>query len=560
MGFWRQLKRFFIVDLTTTRDPFSLGRWERPRGDDQSEPTTMPAAFQGELEDEKLGPGLDENIVRAKGWFGLPQSQGLVIHPLTLPGKPERRAAVLYVSGVADSKRLASSVLKPLLRVTSNGQPPGSLRELFRKVLEEGQTTVRSEWGRLVNDLLDGAAVVLVDGESEAISVRIEGWAKRSIDRPKAEVTVRGPQEAFTEDLRSSISQIRRRLRTPDLQVELGRLGQVSRTEMAIVYLKGITNTRLVDEVRRRLAAVHIDYINDTGSLAQFIEDRPRSLYPTIMATERPDRVASQVSEGYVAILVDNDAHALIVPVTMPSLLHSPEDIYLRWPSGTFMRLTRVAAYYAAMMLPAVYIALANFRQEMIPTPLLLAIAHARETVPFSVVVEVLIMESSFELIHEAALRVPTVIGPTIGIVGTLILGQAAVQAGIISPILVIITAATALAAFAIPNYELQMAVRIWRFIYIAAASVFGLTGIVLAHTAYVGHLCSVRSFGVPYLSPLAPRGRTGDVLVRSPIFTLEKRPNLVRSQRSRQQEEITRPWSPSSPATQKKGDDRDRT
>lgn len=555
---WTQLKGFFIADLTTTKDPFSLGEWEHGSGGEppRTRPNVqrLPHAVEGGAKDEPLSSALAENLARMKAYFSLPASQGLMVHEIDLPTSPPRQAAVLYISGMVDANRLSHFVLDPLLSKERAGQAE-DVRSILRNVVEEGQGAVKRTFGSVINDLMVGSAAIFLDGDAEAVTVRVDGWPKRAIDRPRVEVTVRGPQESFTEDLRTNLAQIRRRLRTPDLAVELGHLGRISRTDVALIYLKGVTNKRLVAEIRRRIAGVKVDFLNDCGSLMQFIEDRPFAIFPTSLMTERPDRAAAQVNEGFVVILVDNDAHALILPTTMPMMLLSAEDYYLRWPSGTFMRFTRIVAYYVSLLMPALYVALANFRQEMIPTPLLLSIARSRETVPFSVVLEVLLMEGSFELIHEAALRVPTVIGPTIGIVGSLILGQAAVSAGIISPILVIITSATALASFAIPAYELQMATRIWRFFYIYAAAFLGLSGVVLLHMCYTAYLASLRSYGTAFLAPISPPGGQGDTLFRSPIFESEQRPDFVRAQRDQQQAETTRPWWPSQP--KQRGDQR---
>jgi spore germination protein KA len=560
---WKQIKRFFIPDLTTTRDPFSVGQWQKPVDDDPpataSAPDSLPPAYAGSIAGEQVSPDLQANLRRLRAHFSVPRNQGLTTHTIMLPTAPPRQAAIVYLQGIVDGLRLDFGILQPLLdeeRVRHAGAAPAAL---FHQVLQEGQGDLRRELADLVNDLLQGSTAVLVDGEAEAATVRIEGWTRRQPDRPQTEVTVRGSQESFTEDLRSNISQVRRRLRTPDVMVELGSLGKYSRTAIAVVYLRGVANEKLVGEVRRRLAGIDVDYVADSGSIEQFIEDRPYAIFPTVLSTERPDRVAAQVAQGFVAILIDNDPHALIVPVNMPTLLHSAEDYYLRWPSGTFMRFTRLAAYYVSILMPALYIALVNYRQEMIPTPLLLSIAHSRETVPFSAVIEVLLLESAFELIHEATLRVPTVVGPTIGIVGSLILGQAAVQAGVISPILVIITAATALAAFAIPDYQAQMGVRVWKFLYIGAASLLGLTGLVMLHTAYVCHLSEVRSFGSPYLAPLTPVGGLTDSLVLTPVFKRQKRPSFLKPQDRQRQDRVTRPWWPEAPQDSgQKGSDPD--
>ncbi|MFZ5814250.1 MAG: spore germination protein, partial [Bacillota bacterium] len=464
------LRRLFVADLTPPPPPFSLGDWQgEPQPDSPltkpdkqlTTPGTAPSS-------DRVGPDLAANEAWLRGRFTLPVSRGLVLRPLRIGGT-DIQGLVAYLDDQVDWVHLHWTILHPLIERTI---PPAVIRQpdaLIQQVLTEGQASSSSDWNHLVDAILTGSAIVLIDGVEKALILEVKGWAKRPVQRPNAELTVRGPQEGFTEDLRTNVSLIRRRLRTPDLMVEWGQIGNRSATDIALVYLKSVANPKLVKETRRRLRSISIDYLADSGSLEQLLEDRPYSVYPNILATERPDRFAAQIAEGYLGILVGNTAFALILPATIPMFLHSPEDAYLRWPYGTFVRLLRVFSFYMALLVPGLYVAIANYHQEMIPTTLMLAISGNRETVPIPVVLEVLVMETMFELIREAGVRIPTIIGPTIGIVGALILGQAAVQAGIISPILVIITSGTALASFAIPNYGLQFAVRVLRFAYVLA-------------------------------------------------------------------------------------------
>jgi len=334
-------------------------------------------------------------------------------------------------------------------------------------------------------------------------------------------------------------------MRTPDLVSEILKVGTLSRVDCAVLYVEGLTNPKLVAEVKRRINAIKADHIQDTGVLEQFIEDRPLVLVPQTLSTERPDRMAAFLAEGHVGLLLDGSPFGLIVPVTFWSLLHAAEDHFLRWPFGTFLRIVRVAALGAALLLPAVYIAVTNFHPEMIPTDLLLAIAATREKVPFPTAVEVIIMEMSFELIREAGIRVPGVIGPTLGIVGALILGQAAVAASIVSPILVIIVALTALGSFAIPNFNMAFAARITRFAYIALAAAFGFYGIAAGVFVQMLIYVSTRSFGVPFMSPVAPFAQSsGDVVLRYPSWSMELRPPFLQTSPRERQPEVARGWT----------------
>ncbi len=549
-------KRFFVADLTPPSPSFSLGDWqEHPESDPQftepESPLTEPLHTRG----EPLSQSLAENESWLKKQFMLSTSQGLNLRPLLI-GQTPIEGLIAFLEDQVDWQHLNRTTLTPLIDTPMEETVVRDPRALIQRVLTETQATSENDRTKLTNALLTGSAIVLIDGVSEAIIVEVKGWAKRSVDRPTAELSVRGPQEGFTEDIRTNLSLVRRRLRTADLMIERGHVGRISQTDVAMLYLKSVANPKLVEETRRRLRSIDIDYIADSGSLEQLIEDRPFSIYPNILATERPDRVAAQVAEGYVALLVGNTAYALILPATIPMFIHSPEDAYLRWPYASYIRLIRVLAFFAALLIPGLYVAIANFHQEMIPTSLMLAISGTRETVPLPVVMEVLVMELMFELIREAGVRIPTVIGPTIGIVGALILGQAAVQAGVVSPILVIITSGTALASFAIPNYSLQYSVRLLRFAYLLAGAVFGLFGITLLFLAVTMQQATKNSFGVPWLSPVTPYRPMGDTYIRLPTWAQQNRPAHIRPQDRQRQTRDPRPWDPRPAHPQQGGDD----
>jgi len=305
----------------------------------------------------------------------------------------------------------------------------------------------------------------------------------------------------------------------------------------------------VVKEVQRRLKNVKTDFLVSSGMLEQLIEDNPYSIVPTILSTERPDRTASHLIEGRAVIIVDGSPFSMIVPVSMHALMHSPEDAALKWQYATSLRFIRFVAVLAAAMLPALYIALTTFHREMIPTDLLIAIAKAKENVPFPTLVEILLMELGFELIREAGLRVPGIIGNTLGIIGALILGEAAVSANIVSPILIIIVAVTGLSSFAIPNYNLAFGVRITRFYFIGAGTLLGFYGISLALVAYVLMLVNLKSFGVPFISIISPRTKgSKDIIIKWPIWMQESRPDYLNSPDRRRQPKITRQWAEQDP------------
>ncbi|MFD0680670.1 MULTISPECIES: spore germination protein [unclassified Paenibacillus] len=535
MGNWSALKKYFVADLSTDKQTFSLGHWEEKLIDRTSvEGSESMPQIDTLIEDYGLiSPQLNTNIEWFKQHFSYPQNSGLIIRQFLI-GHSSLQGAVVYLNSQVDWEHLNRTVLVPLISMDISDDILVDADTLMEEILTEGQVCANDKLQNIVNDILIGSAAVLVDGLDTAVMVDVKGWEKRAIESPKTETVVRGSQEGFTEDIRTNLSMIRRRLITPDLIFESGYVGVLSRTEIAVVYLKSIANTELVSEVRKRIAAIQIDYIGDSGMIEQLIEEQPNSIYPTVLSTERPDRFAAQIAEGYIGIIVNNSPYGLIVPAHFPLFLQTAEDANLRWPYSTFLRIIRTFGFFLSMYLPALYVGIANYHQEMIPTTLILAIAGTREAVPLPVAAEALMLESMFELIREAGIRIPSVIGPTIGIVGALILGQAAVQANIVSPIVVIITATTALASYTIPNYNMQFATRILRFIYLISASFLGLIGIVLMSIIFLSQWVANKSFGVPILSPITPYRQSSDTIIRGPIQEQNYRPLSIHPQRKK--------------------------
>ncbi|GGG13397.1 spore germination protein [Paenibacillus abyssi] len=541
---WKTFKKYIITDLSEKQPSFSLGHWEdKPRDGTQKGEADVKTERLPQIDSliEDLGT-LPSNLTASVDWFKLhfsyPQNRGLVVRRVVI-GHTSFQAAVIFLEGLVDWAHLNRSVLVPLMTmdVQEDFQPDASM--LIQQFVTEGQVSESSQLRQIANDILKGSAVLLVDGLNAAIIVEVKGWEKKAIDNPKTEIVVRGPHEGFTEDIQTNLSMIRRRLRTPDLLVEMGYVGTLSRTEIAVVYIKSIANAELVENVRQRIAAIQYDYIGDSGTIEQLIEENNNSFYPSIMSTERPDRVSAQIAEGFVGIIVDNSPFALIVPGHFPLFLQTAEDAYLRWPYSTFLRIVRTIGFFISLYLPAVYVAIANYHQEMMPTTLILAIAGTRESVPIPVAAEAFMLESMFELIREAGVRIPSVIGPTIGIVGALILGQAAVQANIVSPIVVIITSTTALASYTIPNYNMQFATRILRFIYLLSASFLGLIGIVMVSIILWSFRAASNSFGVPNLSPITPHKPSNDTIIRGSIKKQKYRPITIRPKQIRKVSDI---------------------
>lgn len=338
---------------------------------------------------------------------------------------------------------------------------------------------------------------------------------------------VRGPRDAFTETISVNTSLLRRRIHSPSLKMESMSIGQLTGTEVKLVYMENVAKPSLVEEVRKRLGKIRIDALNGSGILEELIEEQPYSPFPEIQNTERPDVAAGSLLEGKVVILMDNSPFALICPMTYWSGLQSPEDYHERFIYTTFVRWVRYIFVHTSLLLPSLYVALTTFHPQVLPTSLLVSVASAREGVPFPAVFEALLMEFLFEGLREAGIRLPNQIGSAVSIAGTLVIGQAAVEAGIISAPMVIIVATTGIASFAFPRYNLGTAYRMLRFPLLIVSGMFGFYGIVLFITALTIHLVCLKSFGVPYMTPLGPstvsRESADDVLVRGPTWNMPK-------------------------------------
>ncbi len=506
-------------------------------------PLSPSALKSSRVDSDAVKKDIDSNKKILEQQFHLPINKDLIIREFSIGNK--QRGFIAYIDGMADKGIINDFILRPLFDEiddeSSSDQQLNSLEDIIltndTKNLRKVTTTV--------TEILKGNTALYVDGLDYFITCETIGYNTRGVEAPKTEGIVKGPQEGFSENLRTNISLIRRIVRNKDLITEFHEIGEKSNTTCAVVYLNGVVNPAVVQEVQRRLKNIKTDFLVSSGMLEQLIEDNPYSIVPTILSTERPDRTASHLVEGRVAIIVDGSPFAMIVPVSMHALMHSPEDAALKWQYATSIRFIRFVAVLAASMLPALYIALTTFHREMIPTDLLIAIAKAKENVPFPTLVEILLMELGFELIREAGLRVPGIVGNTLGIIGALILGEAAVSANIVSPILIIIVAITGLSNFAIPNYNLAFGVRLTRFYFIAAGALLGFYGISLALVAYVLMLVNLKSFGVPFISIISPRTKgSRDIIIKWPIWMQEYRPDYLNSPDRRRQPKISRQWA----------------
>jgi spore germination protein KA len=475
---------------------------------------------------ETLSGDMVDNLNRLKKVFTYPDNVALTIRHSYVQSM-KLKAAILYLEGAADTMVIEKQIMEPLhAKNELQAQRHDKASVMLEEVLTSTSGSVKNQFGELTQDLLHGYTIVLIEDQDRALSIHTPGFISRSVTEPQVEHVLKGPKEAFIESASVNRSLIRKQLKDSQLVTEIMKVGNRALNDITILYLKDLADPALVERVKKRISQIEADTVPNLEILEQHIEDYPYSLLPTVMLTERPDRACSFLMEGHVVLLMENSPTSLILPITFWALFHTPEDQYLRWAYGNFIRFIRILAIFVALLTPSLYIAVSTFHEEMLPTDLLLAIGATRERVPFPALIEVLLMEAAFELVREAAIRIPTIIGPTIGIVGALILGQAAVEANLVSPILVIIVAMTGISSYTIPELSFNFAVRILRFVILFAAAFMGFFGIALTFTSFLAYLVSFTSFGVPFVAPLSPHDRSSkDLIVRPPVWKQWLRP-----------------------------------
>ncbi len=447
-------------------------------------------------------------------------------------------AALFFFSTTVDLETISNNILKPLMQLPPQLEgkaiDPQHISDIVLKdVLYHGGIRTWTQLSDLISCILRGDTAMVVDGVDQTFSISTSNVEKRSVDQPATEQVIRGPREGFIELLDKNIALIRYRLQTPELRIHTMEIGRRSRSKVAVFYMDGITNQELVEEVKRRLSLIDIDAILDSGYLEQFIEDNHVTPFPQVQYTERPDKVVANLLEGRVAIMVNGSPLALIVPTVFSQFYQTVEDYTERFLLMSAIRLARLVALVFSLVFPAIYVSIISFNPELIPTEFAVAVAGGRAGVPFPAVIEVLIIEISMEVLREATIRLPQQVGGALSIVGVLVVGQAAVAAGFASPITVVIIALTTIGSFATPAYNAALALRLLRFPLIIIAGIFGLYGVVIGLILIANHLLSLRSFGVPYLSPLIPGSFKGmrDLLIRSPLRWMGERPASLQPQ-----------------------------
>lgn len=498
-----------------------------------------------DVESPKVKENIEENIKYIKDM--LKDSDDVIYRDIWVGEEFQHKLELVFVDGLVDKNIINEHVMHSLMLDTRQAKP--SIEEIKKNIYEVikkaaitgGDIKEIDDLDKCITSILSGDTALFLDGYSKVVIISSRGWQMRSVAPPETEMVVRGAREGFTETLRVNTALVRRWIRDPKFKIKQMQIGKRSKTDVALLYIDDIVNKDLLSLIKERLQQIDIDGILESGYVEQLIEEDWHSPFPQMLNTERPDKVAASVLEGRIAILIDNSPFALIIPTTLATLFQSPEDYFERWMISSLLRILRFTAAIIALAGPSIYIAFTSYHPGMIPTKLALYIAATRQGVPFPAFMEALIMEATFELLREAGIRLPVPIGQTIGIVGGLIIGQAAVMAGIVSPLMVIVVAVTAVSSFSIPSYSAAIAFRLLRFAFMLFAAVLGLYGIMLGFILMLTHLVVLKSFGLPYLSPFVEVNLSdlADTLIRAPLMMFKRRPATLDTQNKKRMKDL---------------------
>lgn len=520
------------------------------------------------LESKKIYQSLSVNLEYVKSKYNTLINSDIVIREFILNARNKQyKAFLLYIDGMVDTQIMNDFILEPLMLRGQNNLFDGKQSRVVseavtnnitvRKVkkfnmpeyllnclIPQNSVEKQDNFEEIFSGVNSGNCALFVDTLDVAFDIEVKGFKQRSIDNPNNEVVIKGSQEAFVENLRTNTSIMRRIVNNENLIIENLDVGKITKTKCAICYMQDITNSDLIAETKYRLNNLAVDAIFSSGQLEQLISDTNEFGIPETLSTERPDKAAKYLLQGRLVLILNGNPYVLILPATLTDYMTSPEDTNLKVNFTNFLRILRFLGAFLTLLLPGIYVAVTSFHQEILPTELLFSILSSRENVPFPVIFEILIMEISFELIREAGLRVPSPIGSTIGIVGALVLGQAAVSASIVSPILIIIVAITGIASFTIPDFSFGFHLRYYRFLFILLGYMAGFLGIGLGLFVYLSILCNLKSFGVPFTAPYAPLTNSkGNGYFLPPIWKREYRANYVSPKKLKSEDKISMKW-----------------
>lgn len=471
----------------------------------------------------------------------LENNSDVVFRELYINGLEEMKVTLIFIEGLIDLKNVDDDILKPLtqeISLTSSKNVNKVIEKIEHGTLYHVSQKTRIEIYECVNDIIDGSVALVFDQVKKAVTFDVRGFDKRRISEPTGENVFKGAKDSFVENLRTNTATVRRKIKTHKLVIEETKVGKQSLTKVAIVYIEGITNMNMVQQLKQRLDKISTDGVLSVGIIEENLIDNKYSPFPQIIYTERPDKFCANVVEGRVGVIIDELPLTYIVPGTFESFLQAPEDYSQHFVVSSVIRFLRFALIFVTLLLPGFYVSVTTFHHEMIPTGLALAITASKEGVPFPSFVEVIFMLIAFEILIEAGLRLPKAIGQAVSIVGAVVVGQAAVEARLVSPSVVVVIAITAISSFAMANQDFSNALRLWRLAFVILSSGLGLYGLSLGGIILLNHLSKMEVYGIPYMSPFVgeENKEMQDSLFRFPFSAQYKRPTGLKTTNKKRQ------------------------
>lgn len=490
----------------------------------------MEEALKKENTESKntLTKSLDENIALIKNTFI--EDQTIKYRVFQNKSLAAAKCCIIYLDGMANSEIINENIIQPVLQEDFSDNMSGEtlMGEIRDKVLVANSISTSENLNTIETALFEGDTVFLIEACDKALLISSKGWETRAVSEPESARVVRGPRDGFTESIMTNISLIRRRIKSNELKFKFKEIGVRTHTKTCICYIDDIASKDILKELEKRLDEIKIDGILDSGYIQELIRDAPLSPFETVGFTERPDAVAGKLLEGRIAIIVDGSPVVLTVPFILAEATQSNEDYYNNYIFASINRVLRVMSIIMAVSVPAIFLAIVTYHHEMLPTPLLLSISASREGVPFPTGLSMFLMLMIFDILREVGNRMPASIGQAVNIVGTLVLGEAAVQARLVSAPIVIITALTGIVT--LMNINFIGATIIARTLLLLASSLVGIYGFIFGFIAFILHIMSLRSFGVPYgLNMASVKNHNGqDYLVRAPWWSMTLRPKII--------------------------------
>ncbi|MGH4051193.1 MAG: spore germination protein [Clostridium sp.] len=442
--------------------------------------------------------------------------------------KSGNKGCFFFIQGLCDIDLFQRDFMTPLLDLKKLDDD--EVKYLSNKLPIAG-LTFPLEINSIIMDIMEGNTVFICDGLNCAISCTLKKYEKRSIKEPDGEKSIRGAHDGFIEDVATNISTIRRKLKTPNLKFKDFTVGSMSHQTISVAYLDNVASPNILQIISDKINNINTDSLIAIGYLEQIITDHPNSIFPQYLSTERPDKAIAGLLEGKFVIMLQETSFVMIAPVTFHAFTQAPEDYSTHWVGASYLRLLRTVGLVTALFLPGIYIALLSYHYYMIPLPLLVQLAQSRAKVPFPPVIEAFLIEFMIETVREASIRLPSFITSSVSIVGGLVIGQTAIQAGVVSDLMVIVIAASAISGFTMPTYDLGISIRLVKYIVMICSAIFGILGVVIPMVTLVAHLIVLDSLGEPYFQPLAPFkfADLKDTYIRAPIKYLKKRPDIAK-------------------------------